>query len=251
MTRSLDQAVKLTNKGTSLLVSGQEDRAIKEFKTALEIMAKSGLSGRHPNLAVPTQDSQRAYDSFDGAKALSSLAGKSAEQPPSYASPVRLPSPLAATGGEHSSFFVYSHALKVNISGGMYCAEGMDILISAIIIFNMALLYHLKGIRENAASKHHAKSMRLYNMSLDLLKNLNNNSSYHEDVALLQVACWNNMSHISYEQADFDTALLQLSELQWLLCMMDVRPDHFTADDMQLFMLNGMLMRALSSARAA
>jgi hypothetical protein len=93
--------------------------------------------------------------------------------------------------------------------------------------------------------------MRLYNMSLELLKNLDNNSSHHEDVVLLQVACWNNMSHISYEQADFDRALLQLSELQWLLCMMAVRPNHFTADDMQRFMLNGMLLRALSTAPAA
>jgi tetratricopeptide (TPR) repeat protein len=246
----LDQAVKLTNEGTSLLVFGQEDRAINEFTTALEIMAKSGLSDRHPNRAPAPQDSQQRAYSFD-ANASSSLAGKSAEHPPRYASPVRLPNPPAATGGDHSSFFVYRHALKVNISGGMDSAKDMDIVISAIIIFNMALLYHLKGIRENTASKYHAKSMRLYNMSLELLKNLDNNSSHHEDVVLLQVACWNNMSHISYEQADFDRALLQLSELQWLLCMMAVRPNHFTADDMQRFMLNGMLLRALSTAPAA
>jgi hypothetical protein len=251
MTRFLDQAVKLTNEGTRLLVLGREDRAINEFKTAHETMRKIGLSGRHPKLAAAQpQDWQRACSSF-GAQASSLLADRSAEQP-QYASPVRLPSPPAATGGDHSSFFVYSQALNVNISVGMDHGADTDTLISAIIIFNLALLYHLKGTREqNAASKHHAKSMRLYAMSLELLKNLNNSSSYHEDVVLLLVACWNNMSHISYEQADVDSALLQLSELQWLLRMIDARPSHFTADDMDSFMLNGMFMHALLTARAA
>jgi tetratricopeptide (TPR) repeat protein len=249
--RLLDQAVKLTNEGTRLLVLGREDRAINEFKTALETMREIGLSGRHPKLAAAQpQDWQRAYSSF-GAQASSLLADISEEQP-QYASLVRLSSPPAATGGDHSFFFVYSQALKVNISVGMDHGADMDTLISAIIIFNMALLYHLKGTREqNAASKHHAKSMRLYALSLELLKNQKNSSSYHEDVVLLQVACWNNMSHISYEQADVDRALLQLCEVQWLLRMMDDRPSHFTEEDMGRFMLNGMFMHALSTARAA
>jgi hypothetical protein len=223
-----DQAIKLNNEGTSLLVCGEEDLAITKFKSALGIM-KRGLA----------EHQTRTQDSHDGSSDNSD-GQMSCDCSPHF-SPLKLTCPVPSL----YSSFVYSHALKVSRSCDYLLDSDVNFL-SAAIIFNMAMVYNVKGIRKNSANAQ-TRSLRLYEMCLVLLENLN---SSHVDSFLLRVACLNNMSQIAYEQGDFDSARLMLHNLQYLMSM-NVKQNFFDEDDLHGFMLNVMLMDAPSAARAA
>jgi hypothetical protein len=223
-----NQVIQLNNDGTSLLVFGEEDLAIDKFKSALEIM-KRGLAKRQTRTG--SQDSHHiSSDKSDGPVSCDSAP---------RLSPLTLPCPVP----EYS--FVYSNALKLS----RFCDYLVDSdikFLSAAIIFNMAMVYNIKGVRESSAIEQ-TRSLRLYEMCLALLENLN---SRHMDSFLLRVACLNNMSQIAYEQGDFDGARLMLNNVQYLMSM-NVKQTFFDEDDLQGFMLNVMLMHAPSAARAA
>jgi hypothetical protein len=213
------QAIELNNEGTSLLAGGEEELAITIFKSALALM-KSGICGHHIE--------EDAHETSLDTSSESVL----------HVSPVTFPCPALV-----EDYFIYSHALRVRSSG---CSQkDMDFL-SSVIIFNMALLYNIRGIRANSSSLQN-RGLQLYGMSLGLMENL---ASKCLDSILLRVVCLNNMSQITFNQGDFEKARLMLNHLQYLMSR-NPRTNVFDENEVQGFMLNVMLMHPPTAAQAA
>jgi hypothetical protein len=212
-----DRAVQLNNEGAALLADGHEELAIDKFEHALGVM-KCGLS----------------HD--ESPPVVEEVQGRSPARP-MHISPIV----VACSAPDHS--FVYSHALRIRSTGNMQ--TDMTFL-SAAIIFNMALLFNIREIRDNSSSLQ-SRSLRLYEMSAGLTENLD---SSDVDTAFLSVVCFNNISQIVFDQGEFERSRLMLSNLQHLMSG-DLKPCLFKEDDIQGFMLNVMMMYPPTAARAA
>jgi hypothetical protein len=212
-----DRAVQLNNEGAALLADGHDLLAIDRFEDALWVM-KCGLSNdKSPPVAEEAQ-------------------GRSPARP-MHISPIV----VACSAPDHS--FVYSHALRIQSTGNV---QTDMTFFCAAIIFNMALIFNIREIRDNSSSLQR-RSLRLYEMSAVLTGTLD---SSNVDTAFLSVVCFNNISQIVFDQGEFERSRLMLSNLQQLMSG-DLKPCLFTEDDIHGFMLNVMLMYLPTAARAA
>lgn len=211
----ISRAMQLNNEGTMFLAKGKEEVAINRYTSAL-LLIKGGLS------EIPVEGHE-----CDSEIAL-------------CVSPVLVPSPFSTP----DDYFIYNHAL-------VFCqtsaSPDTDInFLSSVIIFNMALLYNIQGIRDNAPN-FQRRGLYLYEMSLGLLDNF---ASKNVDSILLRTACLNNMSQISVDQDDFDKAQLLLIHLQYLMSK-SFKTSLLDENDIQGFMLNITLFGQPKPARAA
>jgi hypothetical protein len=213
---TIQGAAELNNEGVSLLVNGDEQCALQAFKRSLVIM-KSSIN-----------------DEGCGGQ-LSSAAGCESSV---YLSSAVLP------GCKQNQSYIYSRAIIIRCK-----CESSDEknIVTAAIIFNMALVFQILDSRFRSSSNQ-TRALRLYEMCNGLLETCT--ADNHTAAGILAIACLNNMSQVLYDRGDFCRNQLVLGNLQYLMnATLDwsIFDDH----DIQGIMLNVMMMHWPNGAGAA
>jgi hypothetical protein len=200
---TIQDAAKLNNEGVSLLVNGEEQSAIQVFKRSLVIMKTSIHSG-----------------GCGAAGCESSLHLSSA----------------LLSGCKHDQCYIYNRAIIIRCTSES--SEEQNI-VSAAIIFNMALMFQILDSRRLGSSSNQTRALRLYGMCNGLLEPCA--AGNHTAAWLLSIACLNNMSHVLYDQGDFCRNRLVLGNLQYFMSA-TLNWSIFDDHDIQGIMLNVSLM---------
>jgi tetratricopeptide (TPR) repeat protein len=227
-------SLELNNVAVAFVQSGRTQEAMELFQIALSILRDQF----HEN---PDSDSQQGRDpqsnettQADSAGVVSSSATDAARQ-----------GALIVTGGDpvaihlESTFLAaYDRALVINNES----AQLDDLKLSAVILFNMALLHHSRGLRSTNGDSLDRAS-RLYYFALGILQ------MHHTPTTndLLWLALYNNLAHIDSYLLRIDSMKASLEQIRTLL-----RP-HFDEDcnpieedDYNLFSVNAMYGRETS-----
>jgi hypothetical protein len=221
---SIKHACTLNNQGVNLLVSGECSKAVKAFQSAV------GL------LKVAAHEAEK--------NALFTGMDESCDD-------VSLPyceSTLTVTGLQGLHCYVYDHGILIPGNVSNEESEATISLYIAVVLFNLALASHSRGIAlgRDALLK---KASVLYSLVVELL----NRHTMPEDksTTILTLLALNNKAQIRYEQCDY---------VQSIDCMRYIsqivgsgRGFHYALnpDDLEGIMLNVMLLRTPSGAQAA
>lgn len=232
---AFDVAMQLNNDGASCLSNGEEDRALVAFKHALIIIQRelppSGVEGDEIS-------GNEAEESSTDADTNSALHGSRKIK----LTPVQVECPSL----ENS--YVYNRALAVHGGQGGKGKKEMNLL-SAVIIFNMALLHDLRGIRCKS-TKYRVRSLRLYEMCYGLLEEFDRKTLHIDTIMLLSIVCLNNMSQVTLSEGDFSRCQWMMRTLQSLLTSQS-KSNQLNEHDIRGLMLNVMMMHPPTSASAA
>lgn len=188
-----------------LLASGEE-QAIDRFKLGLSHL-KSGLT-MNPALG----------------EELSPMFGPTQDRSKKNSAILLIPVAVACPGNLDEQFYLYKNAFTVkNIPSGQEGDAASRLinvdLLSAIMIYNMALCVSLRSMRTNSSNMQE-RSLRLYEMCLGLLHTIHRRNGGEEDTGgyvLLYAACSNNVAQVAYQLCDYERSRLMMSSLQNLI----------------------------------
>jgi hypothetical protein len=227
-------AIKLNHEAVILLKSGcEEDKAMEILKLGLTVV-KSDLAGAAPSQSLPKCQDDHLADSQEvqqrpPTNLLSPSCHCDKEERLARLVPIQVfhTKPL----NEDEEFYLYRNAFIFDLSNidetrcsplsSMFDTE----ILSATIIYNLALALTTKAMRTNSSSLLR-RSIRLYEMSMGLLNNMVIGSrsnhvkerSFPCDVAWnVAIACSNNLGQLAYLQGDYDQSQTMRSTLQYLL----------------------------------
>jgi hypothetical protein len=124
-----------------------------------------------------------------------------------------------------SSLTLYDRALLVDTA-----LEGDEIL-SSVILYNMGLLHHNRGLESGVSNFLH-RGYRLYQISLDILTRQNSASD-----PLLLMALFNNMAHVASNLFQVNEMRAALGHIRTILSGMGHRPQ-LDEDDYAIFYAN-------------
>jgi hypothetical protein len=189
----LRQAIRLNHEGVVLLTMSREAQALDRFKLGLTQL-KSGI--------VKQVEQGERLPPFG--------------QQHCGVTPVPLVfCPAGFVEEEH--IYLYKSAFTVEADESSSRLISVDMM-SAVIIYNMALCISLKSIRMNSSNLQD-RSLRLYEMCLSLLNPVCGAAG--KDTAgchlLLLAACSNNIAQVAYQRCDYDHARSMMCSLQHLL----------------------------------
>ena len=125
-------------------------------------------------------------------------------------------------------------------------AQVSEELLGSVVLYNMALVNHLRGI-DCGASSFLATALALYQMSLDLLLD---SKSLPVDTHVLMMAIHNNSAHIHAHNQCIPQALNSLDEMN-LLLEDDQVANSIDEEDFSLFYLNAMVFLGELAVTAA
>jgi tetratricopeptide (TPR) repeat protein len=131
---------------------------------------------------------------------------------------------------------LYDRALLVDPSSDCN-NEASDAAVSAVILFNMALLHHFRGLA-GGQTEFLDRASRLYRIALDILQKHNDDSNI-----LLVLALYNNLAHIDSHLFRAEDMKHSLGQMRDILST-DDRDDEcmpFDEDDYLIFSMNAML----------
>ena len=221
---NLELALQLNNKGVAHRRSGDERSAIEVLTKSLT-MVKTLLSDD----AVPSDANQLPTTSF------------------AFCRPDIFHSTVPLTSISDDSSFIYSNAITFSPSIMLHCASGQadHRLLSATIIFNLALIHHLRGSEICLT-----KAEKMYDMVLQLLLDVPFSSSGTS--TLLQLAATNNWCLILHRRGKLDQAKQGLETLESIIYSLEETSRFlFQADEWDCLMGNILLLIPPSAAPAA
>lgn len=135
---------------------------------------------------------------------------------------------------QDTSFLIfYDRALLVDTNSPCHDSE----LLSAVILFNMALLHHSRGVSYCKTDSLELAS-RLYRIALDILrKEVDLGSNY-----LLLMAIFNNMAHIDSHLFRMEEMKKSLEEIRAIIMSDVIDADEISLDedDYAIFFMNSM-----------
>jgi hypothetical protein len=229
----MHHVVHLNEEGSSFLVDGKGDDAIEKYKEALGIL-KNQLQAEE-NAFVDNNNVEEDQDAMDGddddeAVLVPSLCIST------------VPFQPRPDAGQP---FIYRNVVRYQETSGS--TDSLDMkLLSAVVIYNMALFYHTSDL-DHGTTVMQTSCMQLYDMCLDLLERIPQGRS---ECIILRAICLNNMAHVAFERDDYPGARTLLDHLMFTMNQ-DVSRAFFDERDVQGFVLNCMLMRPPTVARAA
>jgi len=272
MHRMIHVVVDLNNRGVSYLEAGDHEMARISFKEALERTTyllnlkqeaeeRFGREGLIAQYGLPPQRHQQSSVSSSSSSCSISLSSSStscrnnglAERMASSCSLTesmqveepairRVPISTSLTSRD-TGCFIYSHALLLT---GPVCdiptAEEYCHRESAVIMFNLALVHHWRGMHFGVTSLL-PKALKLYEMSFSLLQNGATFETHHLILALL-----NNMGQIHHELTNYREAEECFRNLKQLLAQGNGRVE---GPEVQGFLMNIMFLEAPGMAPAA
>jgi hypothetical protein len=126
------------------------------------------------------------------------------------------------------SRYIYGYASRISTKGLVYCNETCK-TVSAIVVFHLALLYHLQALKlqdvsEASDSAYLRKALHLYEYSYGLHMSESSSIDHQWAMGLL-----NNLAHVHHMLNDELKANQCWQKLlSWILC---VREFHYSSDD--------------------
>jgi tetratricopeptide (TPR) repeat protein len=246
-------AADLNNVGVAYLESGDLKKALEFFRDALR--QTMGELRPAPPAAAPapaalTGSSRSTSGNNGGAIQAEYLALPRSEQKPQSSS--------------NSNVCPFVHAQGFGIVGtpGSYSPDPLinTTVISTIVIFNLAAVYHLKGLHEKALSDRRLlKAHSLYEKANVLLTDAGVTYGFTGNavVDLLSMALSNNLAHVCHELGQYDRSRSHFDSLiRFALTVIPSRyGDHYVGSvlDQQKsnFLLNAIILHAPSLAPAA
>jgi hypothetical protein len=169
------------------LVGTKEDSAKKKMYSSAEVMSTS--ESMHTTITESTSLVESVYI----VKRSSLVESVSIDHPQSNAETNYL------STSPDNSFQFYNRAFALTSSS--VNGEVDDILMAAILLYNMALAYHSKAM-QTCATKELYRALKLYRMSFDVLQDNSNISC--DMVDLLLLALISNMGYIHSHIYDWD-----------------------------------------------
>jgi hypothetical protein len=255
---SLDMAARLNNQGAELLGTGDFKQARDLFRKALASVTQSVRT----SLKSSSNNGNCQESCFQGAAVeYSAIFQKHIPQ-----------QELANAPGGTTSTAIYSQAIPViSMICPSYDEALSQSLTSACCIFNLALIYHLRGTPQMkpsvSSSKQEGGNQReqllkaraLYDKCFGLVfsHGLRCLVGSHPIADLISMALLNNHAHVSYELACYDSALSCVDGLLYVASL--VNPNGYGNQEVdaviniakQNFCLNTFMLRPPSVAHAA
>jgi hypothetical protein len=265
-----DHVARCNNEGVSLLLAGHDQQAAGAWTLALET-AKSELfrarissastdeSGSVPlgSAPPPNTGSLASLKSLVySSSSLSSSPFSSPEYLGEYNNSLRTTTMTALINAtfvpipwlESDDFYLYNNAIVISSLTSLPCIEAVGPLYMAIVILNLALLYHRQGrIGRKPICLHKAEKM--YDMVIKLISN----TSFQDGTStVVKSAALNNLALIRQESGDFVQAREGLHALSFLLqADKTISRRFFQASTLNGFLLNIFLLLSLSQIAPA
>lgn len=202
-------AAELNNLGVTCLAAGDLRRALDLFRQALkftmgemepEDQARAELEVERQNVSMPKLNVQQSSASADNKNM------DTTEQSPMslLASKVGPINAHLAKQAPPSSQFVHVRGINLVAAPTAYSQDTLvnTTIVSSIVIFNLAIVYHLKGLEEcGNTDARLAKARSLYHKSHLLLQEAGvpGASTGNPVIDMLSMALFNNMAQSSFE----------------------------------------------------
>ena len=254
MTAGQESAAQLNNLGVAHLEIGQVHESMLKFIDALKQTTGEVNNDFDTPAMQPSTDESQAIHKVNVNKELGETVLK-ANCPDFF---------YKAISNRTSAPFIYTRAIDMvetpllayaptNVTNSMIC--------SAIIIMNLSLVYHLKGVETSYKSYQRlAKAQSLYKNSLSLLVNagvLEDGSQGNPVVDLLALVLLNNLGQASHELQDYEYSRRIFDRLTCYA--LSIKPNYYcdakiasTMDQQKLnFLLNAIILHSPPLAAAA
>jgi hypothetical protein len=219
MNSLIQEAQRLNNEGVRLLLSGnREQQAVTCLKESLNMF-------KHL-LAIASDDDSRT----------------SSSPPSNMALNIQLLAHSLPNLQDYNSF-IYCSLLAFSVaeaSETLPTEETIQVY-SAVVILNIALAYHRKGVSGNEASM--ARAEKMYDTVAKLLSGCENNEGY---ALVAKLAAMNNLSVLQQSRSDYS---LSQEGFQYLGDLIDVAGDNLERSSLcSAQMYQGMLLNILCVA---
>ena len=138
---------------------------------------------------------------------------------------------------QNQNCFIYSNALMFSLtSDNLPSSEDIHVY-TAVIILNIALAYHRKGLSGNAGCL--IKAEKMYEMVGKLLEG---DETHCGTSLLVKVAAINNLSQLRFDQGDYQ---FSRDGFNYLGCLINVAGDNLQHTKCEDHVYRGMLLNAL------
>lgn len=240
----MDQvAAELNNVAVAYLEAGDLRNALSLFRVSLRTAMGDFRPGEAPP-AVPQMPAPPSAVDENGQPVAGSQRAKSAE----FSNP--------------STPFIHAQGFGIVGTAGAYSPDPLvnSTIISTIVIFNLAVVYHIKGLHEKALSESRlVKAHSLYAKALLLLHDagVTFGSTGNAVVDLLSMAVSNNLAHVCFELSSYDESRAYFDGLiRFALTVVPGRyGDQYVGSVMDQqksnFLLNAIILHAPNLAQAA
>mmetsp|Transcript_20670 Transcript_20670/g.36334 ORF Transcript_20670/g.36334 Transcript_20670/m.36334 type:complete len:270 (+) Transcript_20670:207-1016(+) len=243
---SLGVALRLNNEAVSLLVAGQEQRALERLQQAVVLVKRvvARHIRNHPAV-VAVSSSKTGIEMMQGATSSSSssivtsleqLEQRAEESSCAVASTANIVRDCSVTLSGFSAdleCYVYNRAFRLSCEHLPCEMEAAAQLASSIVIFNMALVLHricLKRVKTVPAEK----PLSLYKIILTLLK-----SSPSKGLAgAIRLATLNNMSQLQLDEGQYQTSQQGFERLANLMATIQPYPPLLPPSEMRGIVMN-------------
>ena len=219
---SIKQASELNNRGIKLLVAGHSQDAMDTFQSAL-----SGIK-------EIVSDESPTFDDEDASMSDTPTQHRLISE-----------SPLILQALQTDQSFVYNKPLVIEEIEAVDDIDSTLALLSAAILFNLALCCHQIG--RAGQEKALKRASVLYRMSLQLLQNCDAN----ECTTVICLLALNNRAQIHYELCDYSQSGHCLKQISKIMHDDMNLHESLNASDLEGLLLNVMLQDPPSAARAA
>lgn len=224
---SLLQVIALNNEGANQLQNGRVGASLRAFQQAIAILKECSAAVEEGNCSLPIHHD----GGISGTDHSFALHGK-------------------PSGLRDNYFFIYMRPLLLATSLRLECHDDLESFVhfaSSTVLFNMALSWHLKGIKETATMDL-TKAGKLYDLLLMIL-----DDSVMDDHLCDVIKCLvlNNRAHLLFEQCIYQECSQSLDDMCDLLMSSECIESLIGVEESNEFMLNAAFVQPPSIAAAA
>ena len=212
------QIAEMNNTGAAKLVADHDTDAFDVLQRALRIM-ESQMQDSPDNDASSSSTSTSPQDSPTNSKG-DNMSESSAAR---FLTDTKNSTEISALRDGH--FSIFNHSLIVDTENQSIenvdfsnCSQAMVCFYTSVIIFNLALAYHKKGmagVQKLLPADHTrlalSQSLRLYEHCLKVVRTI---ADYSEDCKMLMYACSYNLAHLYCRKGERSRAQQLLDGLE-------------------------------------
>ena len=222
MSSPLNTAIYYNNVGIAYLEKGNHEDALRMLKEAAQQLYTATLSHKTSVIQEADHVTETECDVFFKAHDF--------------------PRRPLVTNTESNTFLcsVPIFLSVMNCSGG-YTQE------SAVVLYNMALTYHLNAISANSISKALQNAMILFEMA----SNLSLQVDTSEQTSQIIMSSLNNLGLLHHEQGNYSRSHQYFEDLSVYISSLRTPTDRFVATERRAFLLNAMVLRNEAKGAAA
>jgi tetratricopeptide (TPR) repeat protein len=251
-------AVEENNLGVSFLESGDLRGALERFSVALKLtmgdLDPLASTERDPTLDVPMTSVEETQVLSHGSEECS--------EPPTTTRPKARDVSSLQEAKMISAPFAYGRGINLIPHATAYSPDPLinTTIVSSIIIFNLSIIYHLKGLEGRSMSDLRLRKARsLYQKAHNLLADAGVplGATSNPVIDMLSMALFNNLAHVSFEMQAYDDSRRYFDKLiRFALTVVPARyGDAYVGSllDQQKsnFLLNAIILQAPKLAAAA